>query len=76
MHNYNFDCCFYGRETWSLTLRKKHRVKVLKNTVLRKISESKRNEVREEWRRLHVEELCSLYPSSKVIRVINARRIR
>jgi hypothetical protein len=30
MQNYNFACCFYGCETWSLTLREEHRLKVFK----------------------------------------------
>ena len=47
----------YKFETWSLTLRKEHRLRVFKNRVLRKIFEPKRDEVTEEWRRLYSEEL-------------------
>jgi hypothetical protein len=35
----------YGSETGSLTLREEHRVRVFENRVLRKIFESKRDEV-------------------------------
>jgi hypothetical protein len=36
----------------------------------------KRDEVTEEWRKLHCEELNDLYSSPTVVRVINSRRIR
>ena len=42
----------YGCETWSLTLREKHRLKLFENRVLRKIFGPKRGEVTREWRRL------------------------
>jgi hypothetical protein len=35
----------YGNETWSLTLREEHRLRVFENRVLRKIFGSKRDEV-------------------------------
>jgi hypothetical protein len=35
----------YGCETWSLTLREEHRLKVFENRVLRRIFGSKRDEV-------------------------------
>jgi hypothetical protein len=35
----------YGCETWSLTLREKHRLRVFENTVLRRIFGAKRDEV-------------------------------
>jgi hypothetical protein len=37
----------YGCETWSLTLREEHRLRVFENRVLRRIFGSKRDE---EWR--------------------------
>ena len=40
----------YGCETWSLTFRKKLRMKVYKNGVLRRILGPKRDEVTGEWR--------------------------
>jgi hypothetical protein len=36
----------------------------------------KRNEVTGEWRKLHNEELCDLYPSPRIIRIIKLRRMR
>jgi hypothetical protein len=39
----------YGCETWPLTLRKKHRLKVYGNRVLRKITGPKREEVAGSW---------------------------
>jgi hypothetical protein len=47
----------YGRETWSLTLRDEHRLRVFENRVLRRIFGPKRDEVTGEWRKLHNEEL-------------------
>jgi hypothetical protein len=51
----------YGCETWSLTLREEHRLRVLENRVLRGIFGPKRDEVTGEWNRLHNEELNDLY---------------
>jgi hypothetical protein len=57
----------YGCETWSLTLREEHRLRVFENRVLRRTFGPKRDEVRVEWRKLHSEELHILY-SSQVLR--------
>ena len=43
----------YGCETWSLTLREKHRLRVFENRVLRKVFGPKRDKVTGEWRKLH-----------------------
>jgi hypothetical protein len=51
----------YECETWSLTLREEHRLRVFKNRVLRRIFGPKRDEVTGEWRKLHSEELRDLY---------------
>ena len=51
----------YGCETWSLTLREKHRLRVLENRLLR-IFVPKRDEVTREWRKLHTEELNDSIP--------------
>jgi hypothetical protein len=47
----------YGCETWSLTLREEHRLRVFENRVLRRIFGLKRDEMTGEWRKLHNEEL-------------------
>jgi hypothetical protein len=51
----------YGRETWSLTLRKEHRLRMIENRVLGRMFGPKRDEVTGEWRKLHNEELRGLY---------------
>jgi hypothetical protein len=52
-----------GCETWSLTLREEHRLRVFENRVLRRIFGLKRDDVTGEWRKLHIEELRDLYSS-------------
>jgi hypothetical protein len=51
---------------------------VFENRALRRIFGPKRDEVTEEWGKLHNEELRDLYPSSNivVIRTIKSRRMR
>jgi hypothetical protein len=66
----------YGCETWSLTLREKHRLRVLENRVLRRIFGPKRVEVMGEWIKLHNGELHNLYSSPDIIRQIKSRRMR
>jgi hypothetical protein len=61
----------YGCKTWSLTLREDHRLRVFENRVL-KIFGPKR-EVDGSWRKLHNDELHSLYSSPNVVRVITSR---
>jgi hypothetical protein len=46
----------YGCETWSVTLREEHRLRVLRG-----IFGPKRDEVAREWRKLHNGELLYLY---------------
>jgi hypothetical protein len=65
----------YGCETWSLTLREEHRLRVFENRVLRRIFGTKRDEVTGEWRKLHNEELRDLYSSPSIIRIFKLRRM-
>jgi hypothetical protein len=60
----------YGYETWSVTLREEHRLRVCENRVLRRIFGLKRDEVTGEWRKLHNGELHNLYSSPNIIRQI------
>ena len=60
----------YGCETWSLTLREERRLRVFENGVLRRIFGPRRDEVTGEWRKLHNEELNSLYSSPNIVRVV------
>jgi hypothetical protein len=65
----------YGCETWPLTLREEHRLRVFQNRVLRRIFGPKRDIVTGEWRKLHSEELHILYLSPNIIRQIKSRRM-
>jgi hypothetical protein len=49
---------------------------VFENRVLRRIFGPKRDEVREEWRKLHSGKLHNLYSSPGIIRQIKSRRMR
>ena len=52
------------------------RLRVFENRVLRRIFGPKRNGVTGEWRKLHNEELNSLYSSPNIVRVTKSRRMR
>jgi hypothetical protein len=51
-------------------LREKPRLRVFENKVLRRIFGSKKEEVTEEWRKLHNEDLNDLYFSPNIFWVI------
>jgi hypothetical protein len=53
----------------------KHRLTVFENRALRRIFGPKREEVGL-WRKLHNDELHSLYSSPNIVRVIKSRRMR
>jgi hypothetical protein len=65
----------YGCETWSVTLKEQHRLRVFENGAER-IFGPKRDEVTGEWRKLHSGELHNLYSSPDIIRQITSRRMR
>ena len=66
----------YGCETWSLTLREEHRLRVFVNRVPRNIFGPEWHEVTGQWRKLHIEEFKNLYSSPNIIQVIKSRRMR
>ena len=66
----------YGCETWSLTLREEHRLRVFQYKVLRKILGAKKDEITEEWRMLHKVELHEFYSSPNIIKNLKSRRQR
>jgi hypothetical protein len=65
----------YGCGTWSLTLGEEHRLRVFESRELRRIFGPKREEDGS-WRKLHNDELHSLYSSSNIVRVVKSRRMR
>jgi len=67
IHSYSHGC-----DTWLLTMREGHRLKVFENRVLRRILGPKRDEVTGEWRKLHNKELIGLYATPNIIQVIKS----
>jgi hypothetical protein len=65
----------YGRETWSLTVREEHKLRVFENRVLRRIFEPKRDRMTGGWRKLHNEELHNLYSTPSIFSIIKSRRM-
>jgi hypothetical protein len=65
----------YGCKTWSLILREEHRLRVFEKRMLRRIFGPKREEDRS-WRKLHNDELHSLYSSPNIVKVIKSWRMR
>ena len=59
-----------------MTLLEERKLRVFENMVMRRIFGPRRNEVTEEWRRLHYKELNDLYSSPNIVRVIKSRRTR
>jgi hypothetical protein len=64
----------YGCETWSLTLREEQRLGLFQNSVL-KIFGPKREEDGS-WRKLHDDELHSLYSLPNIVKVTKSRRMK
>jgi hypothetical protein len=60
----------------SLTLREEHRLRLFEKRVLRRIFETKRDEVMGEWRKLQDGVLHNLYSSADIIKQIKSRRMR
>jgi hypothetical protein len=57
LHSIILPVVLYGCETWSLSLREGHRLRVFGNRVLRGMFGPKGDEVTGEWRKLHSGEL-------------------
>jgi hypothetical protein len=64
----------YGCETWSLTLREEHRLRVFENRVLSRTFGQRRDELTGEWRKLHNKELHDLYHSPSIITIRKSLR--
>jgi hypothetical protein len=64
------------KKTWSLTLRKEHRLRVFETRVLRRIFGPKRDEVTGDWRTLQNEEFHNVYASPNISGTIKLRRMR
>jgi hypothetical protein len=65
-----------GCETWSLTLREEHMLKVFDNRVLRRILGLRGGEITGKWRRIHNQEFYGPYSPQNIIRVVKPRRMR
>jgi hypothetical protein len=50
--------------------------RVFENRVLRRIFGPRRDEVMEDWKKLHNEELHNLYSSPNIIRMVKSMRMR
>jgi hypothetical protein len=66
----------YGFETWSLTLREEHRLRLFENRVLRRSFGPNRDETIESWIKLHSEERHNLNCTLNITRLIKSRRKR
>jgi hypothetical protein len=65
----------YGCETCSLNFREERRLRVFQNRVLRWIFGLKRDEDGS-WKKLHNDELYSVYSSQNIVRVIKSGRMK
>jgi hypothetical protein len=66
----------HGFETWTPTLRKKYRLTIFENGVLRRIFGPRRVEMTRCWRKFYNEEFHNLCYSPNIIRMIKSRTIR
>jgi hypothetical protein len=53
MKSIHLPVVLYGCETWSLTLREEHRLRMLENRVLRRIFGQERDKVRQDGNKFH-----------------------
>jgi hypothetical protein len=66
----------HGYETWCLTSREEHRLRVFEKGVLRRIFAPMKYKVTGGWRKLHNEELHNLYSSPSILRTVKSSRMR
>jgi hypothetical protein len=59
-----------------MTLNKDHRLRIFENSVLRRISGPKKNEITGGWRKLPNEELHNLHSLPNVITMIKSGKMR
>ena len=57
-------------------MREEHKLRVLENSVLRKICRAKRDKITGKWRKLRNDELHVLYSSPNIIRNLKSRRLK
>jgi hypothetical protein len=70
IQDYILPLVLYGCDTWSLTLRKEHRLREFENKVLRRVLGRKKDGVTGGWRKLHSEELLDVNYSPSILRMI------
>jgi hypothetical protein len=70
---YNFACCFYGCEKWTLTLTE---LRVFENRVLRETFRASGDGIMGGQTKLHNEEFHNLHCSLNIIRIIKSRRMK
>jgi hypothetical protein len=66
----------YWCETRSLALGEENGLRVFENMMLRRIFEPKMDEMTGDWRKLHINELHSLYSLPNTVRLIKSRNMR
>ena len=57
-------------------MKEERRLRLFENKELGRSFGPKRDEVTEEWKKLHTEQLNDLYASPNILRVIKSRRMR
>jgi hypothetical protein len=62
-----FSVVFFGFETWSLTVKEVHTLRVFENRVLRNMFGPKRDEATGQLRRLHNEKLYDMHSTPNII---------
>ena len=65
----------YGFAISSLTFREEYGLRAFENRALKRIFGPERDEVTEDWTRLHNKELYAMYSSPDIIPVIKPRRL-